>query len=76
MAIECKVDCCTTTEHDYPIIMKSRYGGIIVLFSAPRHGTVLRKGCHKGPEIGEWFTDWDISSFEPVSGDIILRNKQ
>jgi len=75
MAVECKTNCCTPAEPDYPMIMKGKNTGVIVLFSAPRHGTVLRKGCYKCLEIGEWDTGWDMSLFEPVSGGIILRNK-
>ena len=75
MAVECKTNCCTPTEHDYPMIMKSKDSGVIVLFSAPRHGTVLRRGWNGGLKTGERFTDWYMGSFEPVSGDIILRNK-
>ena len=75
MAVECETNCCTPAEPDYPMIMKNKNTGIIVLFSAPRHGTVLRKGDYRLPETGEWFDAWNMSSFEPVSGDITLRNK-
>ena len=76
MAVECKTNCCTPAP-EYPCIMKSNKTGNIVLFSAPGTGTVLRPGSTMQPlECGTWTDTFVMGSFEPVSGDITLRNKQ
>jgi len=76
MAVECKRNCCTPAEDRYPMIMKSKISAAVVLFSAPNHGTVLCTGTSTSLEIGDRKADWSMNAFEPISDDIILRNKQ
>lgn len=60
----------------YPKIM-SAANGIIVLFEAPRAGTVLaRPTSSKISYIGQYLTNWDMDCFTVFNGTIELDNSE
>jgi len=60
-------------EAEYPKIMKSKEGDLIVLFSHYGGGTVLKdKPCNK---VGEHSNGWAMECFEEFNGVVTLTQK-
>lgn len=58
---------------EYPCIMESKDSMLILLFEKEREGTVLDER-ETGYRRGYHAASWDMSSFKPFEGKIILSN--
>lgn len=54
----------------WPRLMQGE-GGMIVLFTAPCCGTVIRHPYH---EAGEYLSEWPMPNFAPFTGSVTLSN--
>jgi hypothetical protein len=57
---------------EYPCLKVGRNSGSIVLFSAPKKGTVVfakEKSIH---DLGNYSDGWDMNLFEPFDGQVKL----
>jgi len=57
----------------FPCLMLGRNSEQIVLFKAPKCGTVVSSGCYTANE-GRYSTDWLMEVFEPFNGTLTLEN--
>lgn len=60
-----------TKSNQYPLLMKSKVNGIIVLFKNHKKGFII-----SGNDIGGYMFNWDMNEFEPFDGEVVLRNKR
>ena len=59
----------------WPCIMKRSLIGqnIIVLFSSPRCGTVIKSNDENFP-VGYYWDEWNMDKFVPLNCSVVLRN--
>lgn len=63
-----------TQEIKYPCLMEGKLTNMVVLFIAPRDGTVVYTGDSIWNE-GFYTNTWHMDSFTPFNGTITLENE-
>ena len=65
--------CCKKKEKPFPKLMIGRNNLSVVLFTAPRVGTVVHQGS--GYAVGHYNTSWG-TLFDDYEGDVCLTNSE
>ena len=60
---------------NYPVIMKSKISGMIVLFSDEGAGVVLKR-TGLNYDVGEYSNEWVMSTFEKFDDVISMQNEE
>jgi hypothetical protein len=75
MSVKANVESTEKKIVSYPKLRKSNLYGTIVLFVAPRMGTVVSAGGGGNP-IGYHSDSWSLESFEDFDGTVTLQNEK
>ena len=59
---------------EYPLLGISKPFGFVVLFRVHGHGTVVSPGPVSNIRMGEDSAKWDMDSFVPFTGKLLLEN--
>ena len=68
----------TVEKIDFPVLMKGKEFGTVVLFTDENSGVCLEKGTSNnwvGLNIGGWLSCFDTEFWEKYEGEITLKNK-
>lgn len=57
----------------YPLLMKSKVGGLVVLMTSECTGFVI-SSTGQNQAVGYFCERWDMGSFVPLKGKVILEN--
>lgn len=66
------------TKSEFPVLMEIRNGNVVVLFIAPKKGTVVSSVNEPIYKIGEYSETWaaynDQLTWKPFNGKVFLEN--
>lgn len=65
------------TGHRFPVLMKSKQSGLVILFTSERVGFVIVTPSdliRVGTSSGLWISCYDSDSWEKFNGEIVLSN--
>ena len=72
--VNVKEDVKTVEKIDFPVLMKGKEFGTVVLFTDENSGVCLEKGTSNN-WVGLWVSCFDTEFWEKYEGTITLKNK-
>ncbi len=60
---------------EYPVMLKGRISGLVVLFWKERCGVTVKVGLSDSTFIGEYYDEWDMSNFPTKVRSITITDE-